>query len=181
MCSKAVTAARMAVFCILILAWVLCIPFYPVVAFEYENTGRVLAYLPAEDHTRFDIKYTHSIHLTPVHESYSVKGGAIVQVQLAFEEFGIGMPSNAAGDEMFSIEDDKYVISGMQREFQQVDMRVARVTESQQIVAGGREIPFTSFAKPGAWIRMKVKKISAWRWLEGGNVLDPRKHFSGEN
>ncbi|WP_036717414.1 DUF1850 domain-containing protein [Paenibacillus harenae] len=181
MSSKVVTAARMAAFCILIVAWALCIPFYPVVAFEYENTGRVMAYFPAEEHTGFEIKYIHSIHLTPVNESYSVKGGAIVQEQLTFEQFGVGMPSNAAGNERFAIKDGKYVISGMQRDFQQVDMRVARVTESQQIVAGGREIAFTSFAKPGAWIRMKVRKISAWRWLEGGNVLDPRKHVSGEN
>ena len=44
----------------------------------------------------FDIRYTHSVHKTPVQESYYVsESGEIVQYELAYENFAIGMPSNA--------------------------------------------------------------------------------------
>ncbi len=148
------------------------IPFYPVVAFEVENSGKTIAYLPHKEGMEFHIKYIHSIHLTPVIESYTVREDELVQNQLIFEAYGIGMPSNAEGNEVFREQDGKHIISNMNRSFEHIDMRVARVTASQELIMGEKMIPFTSFAARGAWIRMNVKDINIWNLLLRRDLLD---------
>lgn len=147
-------------------------PFYPALVFEYEHTAKVLAYVPAEEATEFEIRYIHSIHLTPVVEAYHLERGRIVQDQLTYEAYGIGMPSGAESGEQFAVENGVYVIRSMDRVFKEIDMRVARVTESQVIRVEGKAMAFTAFTEPGAWIRMKVARIPVWAMLKGVNVLE---------
>lgn len=130
-----------------------------VLAFEYGNTGRILDWYPVADQAAFAIVYTHSIHLTPVEEAYAIRGGFIVQESIAYESYGIGMPANAVEGERFDVEDGRYVVSGLNRAFREVDMRVARVTASQELAINGERIAFASFARPGAWIRMRVRTV----------------------
>jgi hypothetical protein len=165
-------AALITIVMISLLSLGILLPIHKGVAFEYENSGRLLAFFPAEDGSEFKIKFIHSIHLTPVYESYRIEGSKIVQHQIKYKEFGIGMPANAEGEESFSEIDGYYVISGMNREFQQIDLRVARVTESQELMVNGKNIAFTTFASQGSWLRIKVKYINSWRLLKGGNILD---------
>jgi hypothetical protein len=160
---------------LLLLCSGLFIPFYRVVAFEFENSGELLAFFPVENESTFEIQYIHSIHLSPVYESYYIKEKKIVQYQLTYEDYGIGMPENAEGNERFLEIDGKYVISGMNREFSQLDIRVAKVTESQQIIINGKAIAFTAFTKPGTWIRVKVRNINIWNLLQGGNIIGGRE------
>lgn len=150
----------------------LFVPFLPVLAFEHEHSGNVLAYLPAKEGTAFEIKYIHSIHLSPVVESYHVEGTTIVQDQLTYEEYGVGMPSGAESGEQFAVVDGAYVIRSMNRVFEEIDMRVARVTASQEILTQGKTMAFTTFTEPGSWIRMKVTRIPVWTMIKGVNVLE---------
>jgi hypothetical protein len=155
---------------------ILCIlfntPIYSALVFEYENKGKLLAYLPINKDENFDILYTHSIHLTPVLESYSISGNKIVQNRLEYEEFAIGMPADAEGNEHFIQEDGKYIISNMNRVFDTIDLRVGQVISNHTIIHAEKKIPFSTFVKKGTWIRIKVRHISMWEILKGGNILE---------
>ena len=68
---KQMRRAAIAVLFLLILIFTFT-PFKSALVFEYQNSGRVLAYLPIAKGEIFQMKYTHSIHLSDVIESYSV-------------------------------------------------------------------------------------------------------------
>jgi hypothetical protein len=155
---------------------IISISFFPckqVLSFEYKNTGKVLAYIPLEQEKTFQIKYTHSIHLSDVIETYRVDlNGYIHQKELEYENFAIGMPSNATGDEKFIKRNGKYVISNMDRIFPFLDIRVGQVIANHTLVFEEQQFPFSEFVEPGTWIRVKVRKISIWQQLKGVNILE---------
>ena len=80
----------------------LFIPTKEALVFQYQNSGKVLAYIPLSEGDQFQMKYTHSIHLSDVVESYVVtKDHEIKQFELMYEDFAIGMPENASDGETF--------------------------------------------------------------------------------
>jgi hypothetical protein len=44
------------------------IPYGKVLALQFENSGQVLVYADVDIETDFQIRYTHSVHRTPVTE-----------------------------------------------------------------------------------------------------------------
>ena len=147
-------------------------PRYQVLTFEYEDSQKLLGYAPVKTGQAFDMKYIHSIHLTPVYESYYVSDHDIIQYQLSYEEYGIGMPSHAEEGETFTEQNGRFIISGMNRVFPQIDIRVAQVTESQMVTLNNKSFYLTSLAEPGTWIRIQVQKLSRWKLLKGENILE---------
>jgi hypothetical protein len=152
-----------------IIGLVLFLPYYSVLTFHYENTRKLLAYYPVEQNERFSIRYTHSIHLTPVLESYFIKEDNIVQYELMYENFAVGMPSNNDDEGQFIEKDGKYFITDMDRVYPYIDLRVGQVAANHTLIIGrNHEIPFTSFTKPGSWVRIQMHKINLWQIMEGG-------------
>lgn len=93
------------------------IPIKQTVVFEYQNKGKVIVF-PVKENRTFKIKYTHSIHLTDVVESYTITGdGSIKLFELMYEDFAIGMPENASDGETFEQKNGKYYIKNMNRVF----------------------------------------------------------------
>ncbi|KMM37644.1 hypothetical protein AB986_11230 [Alkalihalobacillus macyae] len=149
-------------------------PFFPVMAVENGESGKVLAYLPFEDDpSSFDIRYTHSVHKTPVQESYYIaQSGEIVQYELAYETFGVGMPSDAGEGERFVQDEDGYKIKDMNRQFPFIDLRTGKVIADHILLVQGKEIELSTFIKPGSWVHLESESISLWQWMKGVNVLE---------
>src|SRR5690625_3855892 len=84
-------------------------PFQTSLVFYSQQNHVLRAYLPIEVDDKFQIIFTHSIHLTDVVEKYEVQADlTIKQYEMVFEEFGIGMPSNAKeGETLVSRKDRK--------------------------------------------------------------------------
>lgn len=141
--------------------------------FKYQNTERVLAYLPLKTEQAFKIKYTHSIHLSDVVESYQVtRDGNIKQYELMFKDFAIGMPSEAEKGEVFEEKDGMYYIKNMNRIFPHFDLRTGKVRANHKVIFNGVEYPLSNYIKPGTWVRLKFEKINLLQQLKGANILD---------
>jgi len=56
-----------------------------------EDSGEVYLRLPLRDGDEFSVTYTHSVHLTPVTETYEVRDRDIYVVAARFYTFGAGM------------------------------------------------------------------------------------------
>jgi len=150
-----------------------CIPFFHVIAFENENSGKILAYYRIQHENEFSIRYTHSIHLSPVLETYKIgKNNTIIQTEITYEEFGVGMPENATGKEKFIQKNGKYTITNMNRVHSFLDTRVGKVIANHTFIIDKNEIPFSSFVEPGSWVRVKIRKMNIWEMLKGGHIVD---------
>jgi|HigsolmetaAR206D_1030411.scaffolds.fasta_scaffold01335_10 hypothetical protein len=160
------------IFLLVIIGVSLFIPFKEALVFEHQNQGKIMAYLGIKIKDRFTIRYTHSVHLTPVIEDYYVnEKNEIVQTKETYERFGIGMPNNAIGDEIFTHKGNKYIISNMHRVFPYIDLRVGQVVANHTLIFKGKSYRIADFTGEGTWVRMKVRKINLWEMMKGVNII----------
>lgn len=152
---------------------VLFVPYKKALVFEYQNTGTVLAFIPfSEESNDFKMKYTHSIHLSDVVESYKVTEEHIQQYELMYEDFAIGMPENASDGEIFEQKDGKYYIKNMNRGFPHFDLRIGKVRANHTVIYKDIEYPLSKFIEPGTWIRIRPERINLFQQMKGVNILE---------
>lgn len=160
-------------FLICILFLLLFIPAKEALVFQYQNTGKVLAYLPISEGEAFQMKYKHSIHLSDVVESYVVTSDQqIKQVELIYEDFAIGMPENASDGETFEQKNGKYYLKNMNRLFPSFDLRIGKVRANHTLIFESNEYPLSRVLEPGTWVRLKIEKMTLWRQWKGVNILE---------
>jgi hypothetical protein len=149
------------------------IPFKHALVFSSQQNGIVLAYLPLKKTDTFQIKYTHSIHLSSVIESYKLtKATKIKQYELMYEDFAIGMPANAAEGEIFEQKDGKYFIKNMKRTFPFFDLRIGKVRANHTVIYKKQEYPLSKTIAPGTLVRIQSKRLSLFQFLKGVNILE---------
>ncbi len=152
---------------------ILFIPTKEALVFQYQNSGKVLAYIPLSEGDQFQMKYTHSIHLSDVVESYVVtKDQEIKQFELMYEDFAIGMPENASEGETFEHSDGKYYLKNMDKIFPSFDLRIGKVRANHTLIVGKNEYPLSHYMEPGTWVRLKIERINLWQQWKGVNILE---------
>lgn len=148
------------------------IPYKTALTFQLENTGKVLIYIPLGENPEFKVKYTHSIHLSDVVESYKITTNyEIKQVELEFSDFSIGMPENAADGEIFEQKNGKYYIKNMNRIFPYFDLRTGKVRANHTVIFKNKNYPLNEYIEPGTWVRIKVNKINLYQQWKGVNII----------
>ncbi|WP_273122468.1 DUF1850 domain-containing protein [Bacillus weihaiensis] len=151
----------------LFLIFVLFTPYQHVLSFTYEDTEKMLAYVKLSNNGSFSIQYTHSIHLSDVVESYSYNENHIILKELSFEDFAVGMPSNAEGNEIFEVKDNRYSIKKMNRIFPFIDLRIGQVRANHQLLYKNKSYTLADTLHAGEWVRISMKKLSIWQQLKG--------------
>ncbi|MBM7704749.1 DUF1850 domain-containing protein [Metabacillus iocasae] len=148
------------------------VPFKEALVIEHENSNKVIGYAFMEGQTSFQIKYTHSIHLSDVIETYEITNqNELKQTELQYEDFAIGMPSDSTEGATFVEEDGRYYLKDMNRVFPFIDLRIGQVVANHTLLYENRKIPFSSFVQKGNWIRIDYKHVSLWDIVKGVNVL----------
>ena len=75
-----------------------------------EDTGQVYLELPVRDGDRFSVTYTHSVHNTPVTETYEIRGEDIYVVEARFYTFGAGMQTEYPEGVTYSYAEDGAIV-----------------------------------------------------------------------
>ncbi|GAQ17097.1 RocC [Oceanobacillus picturae] len=152
----------------------LFVPFRTALVFYKENTEEIEAFLPVQERDTFQIIFTHSIHLTDVIEKYIVMDNHdIKQYEIVYEEFGIGMPSNAQEGEKFEYMDGKYHITDLDNIFPSMNVRNGKTVSENRLVWGENDehlVYFNEYFEPGAWFKLKVEKLSLWQSMKGVRI-----------
>ncbi|MCM3567651.1 DUF1850 domain-containing protein [Neobacillus mesonae] len=131
------------------------------------------AYIPLKDEAYFKIKYTHSIHLTDVVESYKIlPDGKIQQYELMYKNFAIGMPSDAENGERFVQKNGMYYIKNMKRIFSSFYIRIGQVRANHRLIYHKKEYTLAQIFKPGASVKVEVRKLSLVQQMKGVNILE---------
>ncbi|MEK4298451.1 DUF1850 domain-containing protein [Oceanobacillus sp. FSL W8-0428] len=154
-------------------------PIQTALIFHDGESGELTAFLPLHENDSFSITFTHSIHLTDVVEKYKVTDDLqIEQYEIIYEEFGIGMPSNAGENEEFIYEDGKYHIRNMKHQFESLNIRNGKVVSNHRLAWGEKnsndeaccEVPFNDYFEPGDWYKVKVDWITLLDYWEGERI-----------
>lgn len=158
---------------LVIMMFVIFIPTQPSLVFYQENTDQIAAYLPLKKEQSFQIIFTHSIHLTDVVEKYEItNNNDILQNEIVYEEFGIGMPSNAEEGQDFEYEDGKYHIKNLNNVFPEMNIRNGKTVSEHRLLWGDADdmqhkVLFNDFFEPGGWFKVKYTKLSLFKtWKE---------------
>ncbi|HLR68720.1 DUF1850 domain-containing protein [Virgibacillus alimentarius] len=146
------------------------IPYKTALVFYKENTDQIEAFLPMNTGDHFQIIFKHSIHLTDVIEKYEVtRNHDIKQNEIVYEEFGIGMPSNAQEGEEFVNEDGKYYIKNLENIFPSMNIRNGKTVSEHRLVWGNQaeyRVWFNDYFQPGAWFKLKIEKLTLSQYLK---------------
>ncbi|GHH99003.1 DUF1850 domain-containing protein [Neobacillus kokaensis] len=149
------------------------IPLRQALVIEPRDPDLRLAYIPVKEEAYFKIKYTHSIHLTDVVESYKIlPSQKIQQYELMYEDFSIGMPSDSEDGEKFVQENGKYYIKNMKRIFPSFYIRIGQVKANHRLIYQKKEYPLAKIIKPGASVKVEARKLSFVQQLKGVNILE---------
>ena len=150
------------------------LPVQKAVVFYEQKTGEIAAYLPVETGDTFQIIFTHSIHLTDVVEKYRVtEDNEIVQYEIIFEEFGIGMPNQAGEGEIFTYENGKYHIKNMNNRFPYLNIRNGKTVSRHRLVWGEEgeyQVWFNDYFLPGGYYTVKVENLTLWQASKGVKI-----------
>jgi hypothetical protein len=170
--SKLQLILYLTIFIIIIVIFVF-IPQQQAIVFKPNYTNEDLAYIPTKDETRFQIKYTHSIHLSDVVESYEITSSQkIHQYELMFEDFSIGMPSNAEEGETFEEIDGAYYIKNMKRVFLFFHLRIGQVRANHTVIFQNKEFPLSQSIEPGSSVKVEIRKLNFFELWKGVNILE---------
>ncbi|MCM3124805.1 MULTISPECIES: DUF1850 domain-containing protein [unclassified Mesobacillus] len=149
------------------------IPYKQALVFLQPEEEDILCYVPIAQGDKFKIKYTHSIHLSDVIESYKItEQNEIQQYELEYEDFAIGMPSEIAEGEHFEMQDGKYRIKNMERRFKHFDLRVGKVRANHTFMQGKVSFPLSKAIEPGTRVRIQVMNINVIQQMKGVNILE---------
>ncbi len=166
------------------ICFTLLFPFNTALVFYETNTDNLEAFLPISIGDKFNLVFTHSIHLSDVVEKYEVMDNyEIKQYEIVYEEFGIGMPSNAEEGQTFVYEDGKYHVKDLDNYFPSLKVRNGKTvsenrlewesTSSNKNTSGDTHLVWLNeYFSPGAWFTVKVKELSLWEYLKGVKIHD---------
>jgi len=108
----------------------------------------------------FTLEYRHSVHLTPVYEVYEIgSGDKLLLKETRFYSLGVGMPFGAE-EGTFSEEEGIFVLSGLNREFKSLPLRISAIPE-HRVVIGGQAYLLLSFCEPDGVINIRTAK----KWI----------------
>ncbi|RLQ92951.1 DUF1850 domain-containing protein [Planomicrobium sp. Y74] len=122
---------------------------------------------------RFQIKYTHSIHLSEVIESFEVlPDNTLKMTELEYEDFNIGMPSNAGEGEVFVEKDGKYFIKNMDRRIPEFSILIGDVDAGLSLIKDGKEYDLKKTLARGKTYTFRIQRLSFFQQLKGVNIDD---------
>ncbi|WP_067727949.1 DUF1850 domain-containing protein [Oceanobacillus damuensis] len=157
-------------------------PFLTALVFYEKNTNDLVAFLPISAGDTFQLIFTHSIHLTDVVEKYVVMDNHdMKQYEIVYEEFGIGMPSNAQEGETFVYENGKYHVKDLDNYFSSMKVRNGKTVSENRLAwesaspdkntSGETHVVWLNdYFEPGAWFTLKVEELTLWEYLEGVKI-----------
>ncbi|ANU27788.1 RocC [Planococcus versutus] len=150
-----------------LIVWIPSQKYYVFIDNESENLA---AYIPLESRL-FQIIYTHSIHLSEVIESYKVTDdGELMMTELEYEDFNIGMPSNAGEGETFVEKDGKYFIKNMTRKLPEFRLFVGDVDAGLSFKTKGSRVDLKGTLERGKSYTFRVERLSLFQLRKGVRI-----------
>jgi len=149
------------------------IPYKWSFVFFEQRTTHTVAYIPLQKEKTFQFRYTHSIHLSDVLETYKVTESNDIQISsLEYEDFAIGMPSGAGKGENFVERDGKYYITNMSQVLPSFNLHIGDIDRDLAFRYVNYEYNLKNYLTRGQTYTFQVARLSLVDQLRGARLRE---------
>lgn len=141
----------------------------PFLEIRDERSGKVYGAWPVPEGGGFAVEFVHSVHQSPVKESFTVRDGEIRPESVRFSSFGAGMLSDLAAGQTMSRDGEALVVSGFTVSFTELNYIVGTVSD-HLLYINGKTISLRELCGKNAHITMRYRgaaKKAAARYNTG--------------
>ena len=92
-------------------------------------SGKVYGKWLLEENGEFSVEFVHSVHQSPVRETFKVDGRIIRPRTARFSSFGAGMQSDLEEGQVLTRDGDAMIISGFSASFKELNYIVGTVSD----------------------------------------------------
>ena len=100
------------------------------------GSGRLYGKWPLEKDEEFAVEFIHSVHQSPVRETFKARGKKIQPASVRFSSFGAGMASDVEEGQTLTRDGDALVISGFNASFRELNYIVGTVSDHLLFING---------------------------------------------
>lgn len=162
---------------LILVAVVTALIFYPnhyVLTLKKLHSDQLISYIPVDEKDSFEIRYTHSVHLSQVREIFRIEQGNMKPVKLIYEDTAIGMPSNAQDGDTFRVEDGKYIIEKSEdtKAFPSFNLSVGQMRAEHKIIYKDKSYLLKKYVGAGTNIQIDLEHLNRWQLWGGVDMLE---------
>src|SRR5690606_14279245 len=148
----------------------LFVPLFKVFSFTETRTNNPQLYYinVSKDDEFFQIRFTHSIHLTDVLETYKLTNSTQLKLlSMEYEDVGVGMPAYAEEDQTLIYKDGKYILSYKDKVIDNFTLYIGNVEYDLFFRYNDEEYDLKKSLEQGKSYFFEVKKVSLYEKLKG--------------
>jgi len=144
-------------------------PMFTVISFTETRTNNPqMYYINVFKDKNFEIRYTHSIHLTDVLETYTItKSRRLKLVSMEYEDVAVGMPAHAEEGQTLTYENGKYKLEYENTTMDQFTLYIGNIDLDLYVNYGDKNYNLKKSLKRGNSYVFEVKKVSLYDKLKG--------------
>ncbi len=152
----------------------LFLPVFKVFSFtETRTTNPQMYYIEVSNDTEFQVRFTHSIHLTDVLENYNITNiNKLKLVSMEYEDVAVGMPAYAEEDQTISYEHGKYTLSYDNKILNNFTLYVGDVEYDLFFHYDGKDYNLKKSLERGSSYLFEVKNVTIYDKLKGVLISD---------
>lgn len=162
------------IFFVIVATIFLFTPMYSVFSFTETRTNEPESfYIELSGEEVFQIRYTHSIHLTDVLETYEITNtNELKLVSMEYEDVAIGMPSYAQEGESIAYNNGKYILSYENKRLPDFTLYVGDIETELYFIYNNYPYNLKTILQRGKSYLFQVKRISLFEKWKGAVLTD---------
>jgi hypothetical protein len=120
-----------------------------------ETKDGIALSLPTYAEDTFSIRFTHSVHKTPVWENFVVRGvDELTLTSTEYRSYGVGMPS-LPSEGIFTQLEDRFMLTNLNRPFKQIPVRVGPEAKLS-LLHQGQEYLLYQWFEAGTLVNLRI-------------------------
>ena len=130
------------------------------------NENKVVLQTVKNEEDCFDVKWTHSVSLRPVIETYRVNDDYTISIdQMIFDSFSANLPASPDYDTIWEFHDEYIRVYNYDVTFDAVPVVIGEVVANHSFIYNGKEIFLKDVYKPGGYVNIRVVNKSVLKFL----------------
>lgn len=130
------------------------------------DENKVILQVNKNEQDYFDVKWTHSVSLRPVIETYKVNDDYTISIeQMIFDSFSANLPASPDYDTIWEFHDEYIRVYNYDVTFDAVPVVIGKVVANHSFIYNEEETFLKDIYKPGGYVNIRVVNKSILKFL----------------